>query len=131
MQIVDSRCSRDGKARVLIYRRDDGMFSFEAAHLVSDGDGATWKRDTSHVSLFDSLELALQWVEESIGWLARELAWPARDAPVRKIAVAEDLYLRCPFCNRVFSLADTNRWGGGTHLSCRQRIDIVAATPPR
>jgi len=105
------------------------MFSFQAEHRVFTGDGTAWEKDSSHVSLFDCSKLAIGSAEASLAWLARELAWPARDAPARRVAVGTDRYLRCPFCARVFSLSDRNRWGGGTHLSCGQRIDIVEKTP--
>lgn len=115
----------DGCGSVEFLRRADGSYGYR--ELDPDGLGG-WRCRDQNGSRFDDLDTARAEAAGRIAWLRRETAWPARDlAPVAVEQRSVGL-LRCAYCGISFSLDDRDRWGGGRHLRCGQRL-IVAAPP--
>ncbi|QQP94408.1 hypothetical protein [Lysobacter enzymogenes] len=125
MEILDRVEAAGGRAGVEFLRRDDGTYGYR--ELEPDENGG-WRCRDQNSSRFGDLDTARAEAAGRIEWLRRERAWPARDvAPVTVEQPASGL-LRCPFCGISFALSDRDRWGGGRHLRCGQRL-IVAAAP--
>ncbi|QWP78144.1 hypothetical protein J5226_07035 [Lysobacter sp. K5869] len=125
VEILDRVDAADGCGSVEFVRRGDGSYGYRE----SDPDGiGGWRCRSQNASRFDSLETARAEAASRIAWLRRELAWPARDlAPVAVEQPVAGL-LRCAYCGISFSLSDQDRWGGGRHLRCGQRLIVMAAS---
>jgi hypothetical protein len=68
--IVKTLVSPDGKRRVQIYQREDGLFAFVEEKRVSDRDGeARWRPYPFFAAHCDSVEASEQQARAAIGWV--------------------------------------------------------------
>jgi hypothetical protein len=68
----------DGKARVFILSRDDGLYMFEAESERAE-DGYTYWVPTHHSGLFDSAETAEREAVGRVSWLSNNETTHSRD----------------------------------------------------
>lgn len=127
IQTISEFVSADGRSRVEIFRREDGSYGFGESLRSSDLAALAWGPLHAFSSRFDSRETAIAEAQSRVAWLQREIAWPARDEEARVVETCAPNWLQCPFCGKRFSMRDEDRWAGGRHLTCGQRI-IVACS---
>jgi hypothetical protein len=108
-----------GKATILIAQNIDDI-PFDLRHLRV----ITYDVTPSGLSI---LEGALEEVIWGMRWATRLGKMPAVDRPIETVALGQDGWLECPYCEKRFSPESPSSWGGGRHLSCGQRITIAAA----
>lgn len=126
MKKVDDIASADSLFRVELFMRNDGTFAYVEFTHSGDALNPIWKRSSKAESRFGSYAIALYEARERLSWLNNEMAWPARDAePLAALNEVPD-WLTCPACGIRFCMRDRDRWGGGRHLSCGQRIIAMA-----
>ena len=126
MRVVEEILSADQRSRILVCERDDGLFTFIEERNAAEPPSSRWERYSSSNSIFDSACAVVREVRGRVSWLRREVTWPARDNPPVAVTPREDV-IDCPACGITFFIKDGNRWGGGRHLTCGQRIDLTRA----
>ncbi len=125
-QKLDEIVSADSRFRAAFFRRDDGTYGYEEFRNINNAVSPSWLMHAKGTSRFESHALALQEAQHRLSWLWKEMQWPARDQ--EPIETTQDMpgWIACPFCGIRFSLLDADRWGGGRHLTCGQRITATA-----
>jgi len=120
-EIVDAARTR----RVLICQRDDGLFVF--LQQISAGSPPTYTMGphATSMGLCDTAETAEWEARSRVEWLRKESSWPASHNPPMSVVPRQGAIIDCPFCGRTFLTKDPDRWGGGRHLTCGQRIDLI------
>jgi hypothetical protein len=83
-----------------------------------------WENYANTSSRFDSLETARLEASSRVVWLKKEVEWVARDNKPIPTSPYIQSWIKCPFCSVRFSMLDKDRWGGGRHLTCGQRISV-------
>jgi len=69
-EVIKTIVRSDGKRRVQIYRREDGLFSFIEEQRLRDLDGEPrWRPFPPFAALSDSAEACEQQARAAIGWL--------------------------------------------------------------
>ena len=66
--ILKSVISRDGKKKVVFFRRDDGRYGFEVFDWLDDDLGRTWNPH-GYNGIFPDLETAEREARGSVEWL--------------------------------------------------------------
>ncbi len=130
MRVVEEIRSADRRGRILICERDDGLFTFIEERNAAEPPSSRWERPPSSNGIFDSAGAVVREVRERVGWLRREVTWPARDNPMVAVSPREGSVIDCPACGITFFIKDGDRWGGGRHLTCGQRIGLTEAPIP-
>ncbi|NHZ91060.1 hypothetical protein F2P45_18855 [Massilia sp. CCM 8733] len=122
MRKIDDIVSADSRFRVAFVRRDDGTHGYAGFINTETAASPVWKLESKATSRFESHEVALNEARGRLAWLKKETDWPAKDRePVAAIEYTPG-WMKCPFCGIRFCLQDLDRWGGGRHLTCGQRI---------
>lgn len=130
MRVVEEILSADQRGRILICERDGGLFTFIVERNAAEPPALCWERSSRSNGIFDSAGTVVREVRGRVGWLRREVTWPARDNPPAAVAPREGGVIDCPACGIIFFVKDGERWGGGRHLTCGQRIDLTEAPLP-
>jgi len=120
-EIADAAQTR----RVLICQRDDGLFVF--VQEISTGSPPTYTAEpyATSAGLYDTAETAERAAKSRVEWLRKESSWPASHNPPMSVVPRQGTIIDCPFCGHTFLNKDPDRWGGGRHLTCGQRIDLI------
>lgn len=114
--------SADSRFRVEFVRFDDVTYGYVTYKNTGSAESPVWKNDSHESSRFGTHEIAIVEAMGRIPWLKKETEWPAKDQAAVAIAEYAPGWIKCPFCGKRFHLQDPDRWGGGRHLTCGQKI---------
>jgi hypothetical protein len=123
MNTLEEIISADIRFRVELFRRADGTYGFVEFKNASNAENPSWVKGSNRASRFESYEIALHEAQQRLAWLRKEMDWPAKDSQPLQATEYMPNWIKCPYCGVRFSVLDTDRWGGGRHLSCGQRIE--------
>ena len=126
MQLDHEVTSVDGVHRVEIFRREDGTYGFLEFTNAGSTESPQWVEASQGHSRFGSSTSAMQEAKSRIAWLRREVDWPGKNFEPREATQYIPGWVECPLCHIRFALTDNDRWGHGRHLTCGQRILVVA-----
>ena len=124
MILVLSIVSADSYFRIEFFCRNDGSYGYTDLKNSGTHENPIWVEYANSSSRFDSIETARAEASGRVAWLKKEAEWLARENEPIPTKPYREGWIRCPFCGIRFSMLDKDRWGGGRHLTCGQRISI-------